>query len=266
MSWLAAGPSFAGRSAGSAQQRDSIRKTRIKSKRLLCTISYGWVRWYVAVSGDCDFSGFSIPDNTRHKLDDVTAAYSQQRPLTILLAWRSMERKIQRKTSLDKVTEWAQLSMLFSQLIFRAETSCKDLNRGRKKSTFQSYFKKKGKAHYWSHVITSLPSHALTALVESLITNFVPDICKGHSVWVELGVCVYLDGLLLLENRCEVRQDETNILLLGTLFGYQQHVGKHKGNHVGVDELRGQWWQDAIHHHSLWERKSEWIFACPWVH
>lgn len=69
--------------------------------------------------------------------------------------------------------------------------------------------------------------------------------------------CFYLDRLLLLENRCEVRQDVTDVLLLGALLGYQQHVGQHKGNHVGVDELRGQRWQDAIHHNSLCERKLE---------
>lgn len=42
------------------------------------------------VNRDGAFSGFSLAfittDNTMHKLADVTGAYSQQRPLTILLA------------------------------------------------------------------------------------------------------------------------------------------------------------------------------------
>lgn len=64
-------------------------------------------------------------------------------------------------------------------------------------------------------------------------------------------VFVYLYGFLLLENRCEVRQDETNILLLGALLSDQQHIGQHKGDHVWVHKLRGQRWQNAMHHHPL---------------
>lgn len=61
----------------------------------------------------------------------------------------------------------------------------------------------------------------------------------------------YLDRLLLLENRREVGQDETNVLVLGALLSNQEHVGKHKGNHVRVDELGGQGRQNPIDHHSL---------------
>lgn len=52
--------------------------------------------------------------------------------------------------------------------------------------------------------------------------------------------CAYLNGLLLLEYGREVRQDEADVLLLGALLCDQQHVGQHKGDHVQVDELRGQ--------------------------
>lgn len=69
--------------------------------------------------------------------------------------------------------------------------------------------------------------------------------------------CVYLNRLLLLENRREVGQDEADILLLGALFSDQQHVGQHEGNHVQVDKLRGQCRQDSIHHHSLGDRKKQ---------
>lgn len=48
---------------------------------------------------------------------------------------------------------------------------------------------------------------------------------------------MYLNGLLLLENGCEVGQDEAAILLLSALFSDQQHVGQHEGNHVQVDKL-----------------------------
>lgn len=80
---------------------------------------------------------------------------------------------------------------------------------------------------------------------------------KSSSRCVVQVVCSYLDWFLLLENRCEVRQDQANVLLLGALLCDQQHVGQHKGNHVWVDKLRSQRWQDAIHHHSLRERKKK---------
>lgn len=71
-----------------------------------------------------------------------------------------------------------------------------------------------------------------------------------------MTVCLYLYWLLLLENRCEVRHYETNVLVLGALLCDQQHVRQHKGNHVRVDELRGQRWQDSINHHSLWRTRN----------
>lgn len=67
---------------------------------------------------------------------------------------------------------------------------------------------------------------------------------------------VYLNRLLLLENRRKVRQDEADILLLGALLCDKQHVGQHEGDHVQVYELRGQSRQDSIHHHSLRGRKT----------
>lgn len=67
---------------------------------------------------------------------------------------------------------------------------------------------------------------------------------------------VYLNRLLLLENRREIRHDEADVLLLGALFCDQQHVGQHKGNHVEVDKLGGQCRQDSIHHHSLRKEKN----------
>lgn len=70
-------------------------------------------------------------------------------------------------------------------------------------------------------------------------------------VSISVFPCVYLNRLLLLENRREVRQDEADILLLGALFRDQQHIGQNKGNHVQVDKLGGQSRQDSIHHHSL---------------
>lgn len=79
--------------------------------REYCTVSYWLVRLYVEVSRDCDFSGFSasfsITDSTTCTLADVTGGYSQQTTHHIT-SLRSMERKIQRKTSLDKVTDQAQ--------------------------------------------------------------------------------------------------------------------------------------------------------------
>lgn len=78
-------------------------------------------------------------------------------------------------------------------------------------------------------------------------------------VLISVFAFVYLNRLLLLENRCEVRQDEADILLLGALFRDQQHIGQHEGNHVQVDKLRGQCRQDSIHHHSLRARKT---FVC----
>lgn len=68
---------------------------------------------------------------------------------------------------------------------------------------------------------------------------------------------LYLDWLLLLENRSEVRQDEPDVLVPGALLCDQQHVGQHKGNHVRVDELGGQRRQDPMHHYSLKRRKRE---------
>lgn len=68
---------------------------------------------------------------------------------------------------------------------------------------------------------------------------------------------LYLDWLLLLENRREVRQDEPDVLVPGALLCDQQHVGQHKGNHVRVDELGGQRRQDPMHHYSLKRRKRE---------
>lgn len=65
------------------------------------------------------------------------------------------------------------------------------------------------------------------------------------------SLCIYLDWLLLLEDRREVRQDEPDVLVLGALFCNQQHIGQHKGNHVWVYELGGQCWQDPMHHYSL---------------
>lgn len=62
---------------------------------------------------------------------------------------------------------------------------------------------------------------------------------------------MYLNGLLLLKNRCKVRQDEATVLLFSAFFSDQQHIGQHKGNHVQVDKLRGQCRQDAVNHHSL---------------
>lgn len=73
---------------------------------------------------------------------------------------------------------------------------------------------------------------------------------------ISVFACVYLNRLLLLENRCEVRQDEADILLLGALLRDQQHIGQHEGNHVQVDKLRGQCRQDSIHHHSLRARET----------
>lgn len=49
---------------------------------------------------------------------------------------------------------------------------------------------------------------------------------KRAQAWLYVTVKYsYLDGLLLFENRREVRQDEANILLFGALLGNQQHVG-----------------------------------------
>lgn len=50
-------------------------------------------------------------------------------------------------------------------------------------------------------------------------------------------VCVYLDRLLLLEHRAEVRQDESDVLVVGTLLCDQQHVGQDERHHVWVQEL-----------------------------
>lgn len=84
----------------------------------------------------------------------------------------------------------------------------------------------------------------------------VANVHKFKLVSVSGYTSVYLNRLLLLENRREVRQDEANIFVLGALFSNQQHVGKHKGNHVRIDELRGQSWQDAIYNHSLKRRHN----------
>ena len=62
---------------------------------------------------------------------------------------------------------------------------------------------------------------------------------------------VYLDRLLLFEDGGEVWEDESDILLLAALLRYEKHVGEDEGNHVWVHKLRGESWQDTIHHHPL---------------